>query len=352
MSRSKKKIPYFLLVALLPFFSRMLLISDKITPVTINCWYGKEQIFGQIALTQRWVNVLGNISPAERIKETYYQINGLLTPFNLGPDLHRLARSGDFNLDIPLTQLSEGENHLIITAISSDGDTIHEEIVLIVFKNRSWPLPFEVDFSQIERIQETVQVVDGLWKLTKDGIRTTEPYYDRVLSIGDTSWTNYEITIKATVHDWTPSQPGPPTYNVSHFGVAMHWRGHHIDDLQPHRKWFPLGAQGEFLLKEATDSCRWRILFDGRTETKAPNYAAGVNHLRKELPVWFKAQVINLENGSTQYQYRQWIDGITEPENWDVWGVEDHDYPSGSLCLVPHNSDVTIHKIRIVPVKK
>ncbi|MBK8500734.1 MAG: hypothetical protein IPL46_00210 [Saprospiraceae bacterium] len=341
-----------MLIALLPLVDRMPGISAKATSVKITCWYGKEQVFGQIALTQRWINVLGNISPSENIAETFYEINDQVIPFKLGPDLHRLARSGDFNLDIPLTELTDGVNHLVITAISSNGDTIREDIDLRIYKNRNWPLPYEVDFSEIKRIQESVQVVDGLWKLTKAGIRTVEPYYYRALSIGDTSWSNFEATIKVTIHDWTPSQPGPPTYNVSHFGVAMYWRGHHTDDLQPHRKWFPLGAQGEFLLKEATDSCRWRILLDGGKETKAPIYAVGTNRIQKEQPMWFKAQVTTIENGSTRYLYRQWVDGVKEPEKWDVSGIDEHDYPSGSLCIVPHNSDVTIHQIRIVPLEK
>jgi hypothetical protein len=68
--------------------------------------------------------------------------------------------------------------------------------------------------------------------------------------------------------------------------------------------------------------------------------------------MWFKAQVTTLDNGSTQYDYRQWVDGTKEPENWDVSGIDEHDYPSGSLCLVPHNSDVTIHQIRVIPLAK
>jgi hypothetical protein len=104
---------------------------------------------------------------------------------------------------------------------------------------------------------------DGLWCLEADGVRTAAPS-DRVLSMGDRSWKNYEATVRLTIHGFTPSAPGPPTYDVTHFGVAMRWRGYHTDGLQPRRKWYPLGAQGEFLLRQKT--CRWRILFDNLTE--------------------------------------------------------------------------------------
>jgi len=102
-----------------------------------------------------------------------------------------------------------------------------------------------------------VQVVDGQWRLEADGVRTTAPYYDRVLSIGDASWTNYETTVRLTVHDFTPSAPGPPTYNVTHFGVAMRWGGHHADGLQPSRRWFPLGRRESFCWQ------RTRVPVDG-----------------------------------------------------------------------------------------
>ena len=47
------------------------------------------------------------------------------------------------------------------------------------------------------------------------------------------------------------------------------------------------------------------------------------------------------------------VGGSPEPLGWDVEGVEKrkNDYPSGSLCLVPHNSDVTIHEVMVEPLR-
>ena len=41
------------------------------------------------------------------------------------------------------------------------------------------------------------------------------------------------------------------------------------------------------------------------------------------------------------------MEAVPEPDAWDVEGFEEDDYDSGALCLVPHNSDVTIHSVRV-----
>ena len=61
-----------------------------------------------------------------------------------------------------------------------------------------------------------------------------------------------------------------------------------------------------------------------------------------------KAQVQTMPDGRTRYRFRQWANAQAEPDTWDVEGFEAGDYPSGALCLVPHNSDVTIHSVQVV----
>ena len=322
-------------------------ISADSSMLRIDFWYGSHQTFGQIGMTQRWVNILGNISARDSIEDCYYVLNDQPAKnFNLGPDLHRLANQGDFNIDLPISEVKEGNNVLAIFATSGD-QYVSDTITFEIFSDRNWPIPYEVDFTTISNLQEVVQVVDGLWSLSTEGAHTVEPYYDRVLSIGDTSWRNYEALLKLTIHDWTPSQPGPPTYNVSHFGMAMHWRGHHHDGRQPARKWYPLGAQGEFLLKENMDSCQWRILFDGKYREKPPRYAPKYNKITKGRTMWVKTQVEVVDVGSCRYRFKQWLHGDTEPSEWDVEGIESNDYESGALCIVPHNSEVTIHQLKV-----
>ncbi len=319
--------------------------------VSIKCWYGTKQNFGNLGHPQRWVNVLGNISPGDGVSSNYFILNSNdPDTFNLGSDLHRLAASGDFNIQLSWEDLRQGKNNLQIIVKNTSGQITTETIILHIEKENRWPLPYAIDFSTVSALQDVVQVVDGKWRLEKSGVRTSHRYYDRVLTLGDSSWKNYQALIKLTIHDWTPSEPGPPTYNVSHMGVALRWRGHHEDGRQPSRKWYPLGAQGEFLLKQNTDSCRWRILFDG-TKDKKRKYADVTNKLNPGAPIFIRAEVKTILDGRSRYRFKQWHAEENEPKYWDVSGMEENDYPSGALCLVPHNSDVTIHEIRVVPLE-
>lgn len=316
----------------------------------IQIWYGPVQKFGHLGQPQRWINVLGNISQTEAVDSVTFKINsGMEKTLSLGGDLHRLALPGDFNVELSWDEVNAGENELHITAYRKRGGPVSEKVKLIVEKGRTWPLPYWIDFSKAKNLQDVVQVVDGHWRLEETGVRTVQRYYDRVLTMGDTTWRNYETTVRLTVNSFTPSEPGPPTYNVTHFGVAMRWRGHHSDGRQPSRKWFPLGAQGEFLLKDDLDSCQWRILFDG-TRDKPQKYSDKRNNLPLGVPILIKTQVATMPDGRTRYRFKQWAEGTPEPMDWDVEGFEAGDYPSGALCLVPHNSDVTIHEVRVEPL--
>ena len=319
----------------------------------IDVWYGEEQYFGYPARAQNWINVLGNVSPLKEISEVSYRLNGgdemLLT---LGSDLHRLARAGDFNIELGWDVVREGRNSLVIMAKNKSGLVSFRNIALQIEKGNDWPLPYFLDFTQVEQLQRVAQVVDGKWELTRDGVRTAEPYYDRVLSMGDSSWVNYEVRLVLTIHDYTPPEPGPPTYDVSHFGVALRWRGHVPDNRQPNRQWYPLGAQGELLLRADGDSCRWRVLRGGGEQwmpVPFSNYRA--IELGKRLQV--RAQVQSLPEGQHVYRFKLWDAGKTEPEEWDVEAHEDshRDFESGAFCIVPHNSDVTVHLVEAIPLE-
>ena len=340
------------------WFSFLLLLSFSSTlyaqssPV-IDVWYGDQQYFGYQGKAQRWVNILGNVSPKDQLDSLTYSVNGSKGgTLTLGSDRHRLAKEGDFNVELSWDALHEGENPLILQAWKNGQVSGSKKVQLNVKHNKQWPLPYSLDFRKVASLQKAVQVLDGKWELTPDGVKTSEPYYDRVLSMGDANWKNYEADIILSIHSFTPSEPGPPTYNVSHFGVAMRWRGHHTDGRQPSRKWFPLGAQGEMLLKPDPDSCRWRILFDGADPEKPHVYTAHRNAVPLNTLLRIRTQVATMKDGRSRYRFKQWIAGQSEPVDWDIEGYEANDYPSGALCLVPHNSGVTIQSVSVRPLSR
>jgi hypothetical protein len=194
-------------------------------------------------------------------------------------------------------------------------------------------------------------MVDGEWRLTPDGARTVTRWYDRVLALGDGSWTDYDARVLVTLHDFTPAQRGPPTYHVPHVGVTLRWAGHTPDDRQPSRQWYPLGAATEFLIQPGGTAGLWRILADGGPRY-AQTRATRVSPLTSERRFWLRARVETLPGGVARYRVRQWNDGEPEPGAWAVEAVEapGTDLKAGSLLIVPHNTDVTVHEVHVVPL--
>ncbi len=318
--------------------------------VVVDFWYGPRQSFGHLGVPQAWINVLGDVQPADQVAELSFRVDGGESrPLTVGSDLHRLARDGDFNAEIAWHEVGEGTSEVVVEATMHNGVVARRSVALDVTRGGPWPLPYEIDFGRVDDLQDVLQVVDGRWRLDPDGVRTAEPFYDRVLTLGDSSWTNYEADVRLTIHDFTPPAGGPPTYNVTHFGVAMRWRGHHDDGLQPRRKWYPLGAQGEFFVRSDPDSSRWRILRD-QSDDKPQLLQPDFERVAVGVPLRVRTQVVTLPDGRTRYRFKQWVDGEPEPGDWDAQGFESDDYPSGALCLVPHNTDVTIHEVRVTPI--
>lgn len=316
---------------------------------SIEVWYGQQQRFGHLGEPQRWINVLGRVTPSHQLLAATIRVNdGESRPLAIGSDSHRLADAGDFNAELGWDELRIGKNHLIVKATWRDGRSEQSDVEIGVARNERWPLPYYVDFRKTTNLQDVVQVVDGKWRLTPEGVRTERPYYDRVLTMGDTHWKNYQATIRFTLHGFAPSENGPPTYNVTHVGVALRWRGHTADDRQPSRQWYPLGAQGEFLIKPDLSKCQWRVLPSQKDRT----YAETVHKIDLHQPLKIKAQVATIAAGDSRYRFKLWAEGKPEPRAWDVEHIEkgDGDFPSGSLCLVPHNTDVTYRDVRVEPI--
>ncbi len=321
----------------------------------IDIWYGNHQSFGKPGLTQKWINILGNVYTENGIKGLTYTLNaGQPRELTIGSDLHRLAATGDFNIDIDVNDCNSGENTVVINAIDSIDNATSMQIEFFLEKGNRWPLPYSIKWSEVEKLQDVVQIIDGHWEITEQGLHNLDTYYDRVIAIGDNSWRNYEVSTTVIFHDFVPPSEGPPTYNVSHTAIAMRWSGHDEDDLQPHRKWYPLGATAEFRLTKNLDSCRWRI-FDGpkpnsvNFHTEQPIEEYRKVRLNRKYGIKHRVRTIGID--STLYQVKLWPYDEPEPSEWDFQGIEvEENYPAGSALLIAHNTSVTFGDVTVNPV--
>lgn len=316
----------------------------------IDLWYGDHQSFGHLGgHPQRWVNLLGDVTPGSEIRSLWYRLNGTeLVPLSFEEDNKRIARTGDFNVEILRSILKPGDNSVEIIATNRQGSTFRKEVTLAYEPDPgNWPLPYAIDWSSVSKIPDAAQVVDGEWELTPAGVRTVRRYYDRVLAFGDASWKNYEVSTTVTVHALTAPRTGPNRTNVTHAAIATRWPGHDADGNQPMVKWHPLGATAEFRLGGDLQNCRWRI-FDGQ---RAYNVESDRRRqLEFETPYRMKHRVETLADGRTWYRVKLWVDSGDEPEDWDFERFEPNDLESGSALLLAHFSDVTFGNVEVVPV--
>ncbi len=323
----------------------MLAIQNRVAAVLASCWmlggvttaadplvrvwYGNTQFFGSLGHPQRYVNILGRAHGATSLR---YSLNGgPETPLSLGPDGVRLSRQGDFNVDLATQDLLNGANTLELVAVGPDSTT-HQVVDFSYDANTTWPLPYAVDWAQLvddEEIQTVAQVVDGRWTLVGETVRTAEPGYDRLIAVGDSTWTDYEVTVPFQMHS-TTSDMG--------VGLVFRWNGHTDEPIsceQPKCGWEPLGSILWYRTGRLEIYGNWGIKLDRQPRS----LTAGTLY-------WLKARVQTDSQGSW-YRAKVWADVDPEPAAWDLTGEQPtfSDPGHGSFMLVAHQADISFGSV-------
>lgn len=313
---------------------------------TIELFYGETQTFGQLGQPQRFVNVLGTVSPAVGVQLSYVLNGGEERPLMVGPTPYRLAAAGDFNIDLPTTALRVGENELVVLAVDGAGQKTAVTMLLEFDNSAQWPLPYSIDWATVENLTDVVQVVDGEWALTPDGVRPMTLGYDRLLAIGDQSWRDYEVTVPITIHGADPRFQ-EPSYGAS-VGVAFRWNGHSKRDVtQPDNGWWPLGAFGQI---------QWVALRQQRFRlagNKLELLGETADHFKLAFDKTYimKMRVESLPDGGSFYSMKVWEETMSEPKDWQFSGHQHAWDPlGGSLLLVAHHVDATFGNVTVLPL--
>lgn len=329
-------------------------------PPEVRFWYGDEQTFGAIGHSNPLVNIVGSIRPAAQAVNIWYRLNGekprqLVT----GPDLHRLARSGDFNVEIERSRLKPGRNTLRITLHDLWGRKRTADLLINYDAGKSWPLPYRVNFRQVTDLQSVVDVIDGKWDLTPDGVRTAEPYYDRTFAFGDDTWKDVELHAVLLFHrhfvDFEGrARTGPPYLSHAHASFNMRWAGFPDDGTVPRRAWQNLGclvALRRDLAQANAGSYWWMHYGYARQGVRAKrSEMTRDNRLQIDLnrPCHYRMRAETVGEGVTRYSTRLWMDGDPEPAQWQMVGTDFAEtVPAGSIVFVVHHSDVTLRSIEV-----
>ena len=197
-----------------------------------------------------------------------------------------------------------------------------------------------------------MQIVDGQWIKTADGLRTAKAGYDRLFAIGDLTWTEYEITVPIKVHSIDYAAGNNPISGGSGFGLITHWRGHSYDPFracecsQPRCGWFPDGGSWWYAF--------WN--YNGEPPGFQIQDVAGrwvsVGRWLK-LDTWYvlktRSQMFG-EKENYKYWMKFWKLSDPEPADWDLKGIgAANNSPNGSVVLDAHHVDATFGNISIIP---
>ena len=267
----------------------------------------------------------------------------------MGPDARRLEAPGDFNIEIDFKDLAVGANQLTITARGRHGRRTARTITLD-YAPRPVPLAdYFIDWSTVRCIGEVAQVVDGRWMLTTDGVRSAEPGYDRIIAIGDITWTDYEVSMPVTVHSMDPRFANPA--GGAAVGVLVRWSGHVAwGERRPREGWWPLGAAGWYGWEN--DLPAPHLMLHGNRGRLLSNLGTG-KRLETGRSYLFKVRASTRPRTGHRYAFKAWARGEAEPPAWDLSGVEGADEPSaGSVLLITHYVDATFGNVHIRPLRR
>lgn len=313
----------------------------------IDVWYGSRQTVGNNGRPQARVNVVGRAAP--EVAGLSYRLNGGSdVALRLGPDTRRLSHRGDFNIEIPFSRLRAGGNEVEITATSNTGSVLGRRTVTLQHEATpplSLPGSYTVTWSGTSRIDHVAHVTDGSWQLCGATVRATEFGYDRMIALGDTSWTDYEVTVPITVHE-REGISGPPSNNDA-VGLALRWSDHVEWDGVTEPRWgfYPLGALpvynfGSSRLEIQGNNNRGRV---ARQIVHTPfTWEFGV-------PFVMKARVQTHPSGGSHYHLKAWRQGQPEPSGWHVTleQPEIDDHPNGSILLLAHHVKASFGQVTV-----
>jgi hypothetical protein len=329
---------------------------------SIDVWYGNSQKFGHLGIPQDQINILGRVSDPQgtnTITTFHYSLNGSSTRgLNIGPDTRRLLREGDFNIEIFPDDVNLNStapfptvNTVIITAIDEDTNTSLDTVVFEYTNDVVWNSPYSIDWDTVTNIQNVVQVTDGQWEIVtydinETGIRVdSNAYgYDRAVILGEQTWENYEVVVKAKIVQGYPIDGGVAA--GAFLGFVPRWTGHTdsppgASGFDPKSGWEPSGEFIGYSYLNPYDNNFYKLGEIDQTAIIVPETNTEYYKLRLQSDL-----------GQNYYAFKHWLTTESEPGEWTLDGFIDNtlDAEQGSVLLLAHNVDAIFGDITISPL--
>jgi hypothetical protein len=230
-------------------------------------------------------------------------------------------------------------------------NNITSKTVTVNRYNNVWPIPYFIDWSLETNIQDVAQIVDGLWTIDTDGVRSIQPGYDRIIAIGDISWTDYEVSMPITFHSIDPDVFNPDLYPYSvgpGIGVILRWQGHvDADGSQPNWGWWVIGGSSWY---EFYEDGQGDLSLSGDGFNSPDPYSRTLDF---DVSYIWKMRVQTIDSEGSLYSFKLWDDSQEpEPQEWQMAGMvdlESEDYlASGSFLVIAHHVDATFGDVTVI----
>lgn len=327
----------------------------------IDVWHGYEQRVGHLGDAQDDFNLMGSVS-GDVASLTCSVNGGDSRPLTIAEGdfgFRRLAAAGHFNADIPIHDLRDGGNSVLLTATGTDGQSATASVSVERAAGAS-PVPYRIDWAETDSPQDAGQYVDGRWLPTAAGPRTQHPGYDRIFLIGERTWQDYTATAEVTIHriacETSPISGGNGVGIIARF--AGHAVGGHREfpDAQPKWGYQPFGAIGWLRWKkDQPDKPPQKQFYRGDNDKRSDHGAfpvtLGVRYMMKlscrTLPDAASGA------GVTRYSFKIWTAGDPEPAEWDweVTQTSEHALRRGGVALLAHHIDATFGNVSVEPIR-
>jgi hypothetical protein len=314
----------------------------------IDVWYGLEQSFGHLANSQVLITIPGTATSPAGLNAVSYRLNGgSPRTVHLGPDGKRLAEPGDFIIELDRSTLPSGPNQVVITATDVNGGSTSESVVVDHTTGQIGPLPMSIDWSTVGNLLEVVEPMEGRWKVSGSEVAPTHPEYDRLLALGDVTWTDYEVTIPITLHEIDPNGTGYQSpSNGPALGFGLRWLGH-SGSGQPRIDWWPTGAFVWYRMQQPNFNRFELVGNQGKYKDSSPNTPV---FLEGQTFV-YKARVETGADGRSTYRFKVWNVTTSEPTDWLLDITTDPTDPAaGSVLLIAHEVDASFGTVTVTPI--
>jgi hypothetical protein len=319
----------------------------------INVWYGSEQYTPACGLAQRWVNILGRVSPADTVKRLRYKLNnGDWHGLSVGPDYRRLSGHGDFNIELDAEVLEPDLNHVTLQLETTDGDIVEHPVNLHKCHHQGLTLPQRVSWMK-SNLQHDAHIVDGLWQAQNGYLWVKEAGYDRAVAVGGLELTSYDVRVPVTIYGFAASGSAPMSGGYG-LGIALHWQGH-MDwgadayaSGQPRHGYEPIGAMLWYGWDKQYGFC---LRLEGHDAVTPLAIDRSGFQMAYGQTYVLRFQVTHQLNGPCHYALKAWHVEDVEP---DAWLLEadgsDGELTHGSALILAHHTVCSFGEVQLNPI--